>query len=255
MQPDGACLEGLIVRMESLDRRGMSTREETPRLLGAAFLGVVLTSLTSGVLIMSATGSGSVSQILAHVADNATLARLSVLAGMANSVGILVLAAFLYLVLAGQSKVLALFALACWLGEAMFYALGQVGVSGLIPLSQDFVKAGAPDPSYFQVMGEFLYHGVYKLGGTILMFFYCAGGLAWYFLFYRSRLIPRAIPAFGLVVVAVGFAGTVLGLLGNEVPLFAYLPILPFELAIGTWLLLRGTNDGWATPRTPTANE
>ena len=37
--------------------------------------------------------------------------------------------------------------------------------------------------------------------------------------------------------------GTVLGLLGNDVPMFAFLPILLFELTVGTWLLLRGTTD------------
>jgi Domain of unknown function (DUF4386) len=232
----------------------MSSAERSPRLLGAAFLGVVLTSLSSGVLVMSATGSGSVSQILAHVADNVTLARLSIVAGMANSVGIVVLAALLYIVLARYSRVLALMAVACWLGEAMFYALEQIGVSGLIPLSQDFVKAGSPDPSYFRTLGEFLYNGLYKFGGTILMFFYCAGGLAWYGLFYRSRLIPRAIPAFGLAAVSVGLVGTVLGLLGNDVPMLAYLPILPFELTIGTWLLLRGMQDGSGPSKAPTAN-
>jgi hypothetical protein len=225
----------------------MNSTERTPRLLGASFLGVVLTSLTSGVLFMSATGSGSISQILAHVADNVTLARLSIVAGMANSVGIVVLAALLYVVLARYSKVLALIALTCWLGEAMFYALQQIGVSGLIPLSQDFVKAGSPDPSCFQTLGDFLFNGLYKFVGTILMFFYCAGGLAWYGLFYKSRSIPRAIPAYGLVAVSVGLVGTVLGLLGNEVPMLAYLPILPFELTVGTWLLLKGTRGDPAT--------
>jgi hypothetical protein len=92
------------------------------------------------------------------------------------------------------------------------------------------------------------------LSGTILMFFYCAGGMAWYYLFYRSRSIPRAIPAFGLAAVSVGLVGSVLGLLGNDVPMLAYLPILPFELTIGTWLLLRGTSDGSATSKAPTAN-
>jgi hypothetical protein len=225
----------------------MNSTERTPRLLGASFLGVVLTSLTSGVLFMSATGSGSISQILAHVADNVTLTRLSIVAGMANSVGIVVLAALLYVVLARYSKVLALIALTCWLGEAMFYALQQIGVSGLIPLSQDFVKAGSPDPSYFQTLGGFLHNGLYKFAGTILMFFYCAGGLAWYGLFYKSRSIPRAIPAYGVVAVSVGLVGTVLGLLGNDVPMLAYLPILPFELTVGTWLLLRGMRHDPAT--------
>jgi hypothetical protein len=218
----------------------MGTNENAPRLLGAAFLGVVLTSLVSGVLFLSAAGSGSVDQILAHLDANVAMAHVSFVAAMANSVGILALAALLYVVLAGHGRVIALVALGCWLGEAMFYAVGWFGVSGLIPLSQDFVKAGAPDPSFAQTLGAFLYHDVYKLSGTVLMFFYCVGGLGWYFLFYRSQLIPRVIPAFGLVVVAVGLVASVLGLLGNDVGMLGYLPILPFELTIGTWLLLRG---------------
>ena len=163
---------------------GTNENVHAPRFLGAAFLGVVLTSLISGLLIMSATGSGSVSQILARVAEHVTPTRLSVVVGMANSVGIVVLAALLYIVLRKQSKVLAVVALGLWLGEAFFYAVGQMGVLGLIPVSQDFVRAGTPDSSYFQALGELLYTGVYKFGaGTIHMFFYCAGGLAWYWLF------------------------------------------------------------------------
>jgi len=232
----------------------LGTNESAPRYLGAAFLGVVLTSLVSGVLNSSATGSGSVSQVLAHVADNVSVTRLSILVGMANSVGIVVLAALLYIVLGRQSKVIALVALGCWLGEAVFYAAAQVGATGLIPLSQDFVKAGAPDPSSFQTVGEFLYHGIYKLGVTVHMFFYCVGGLGWYYLFYRSRSIPRAIPAFGLAAASAGLLGSVLGLLGNDVPIVAYLPLLPFELTIGTWLLLRGASAGPARSDTQTAN-
>jgi len=222
----------------------MGTNPNAPRFVGAAFLGVVLTSLVSGLLIMSATGSGSVSQILAHVADNVTLTRISVVAGMANSIGIVVLATLLYVVLSRKSRVIALVALGLWLGEALFYAAGQMGVTALIPLSQDFVKAGSPDASYFQALGEFLYHGVFKLGGgTIHMLFYCAGGLAWYWLFYRSRWIPRAIPAFGLLAVSAGLVGTVVALLGSDVGLIPYLPMLPFELTIGTWLLVKGTSE------------
>jgi hypothetical protein len=226
---------------------------KAPRLLGAAFLGVVLTSLVSGVLFMSAAGSGSVSEILAHIAGNVTLAHVSVLAALANTVGILVLAALLYVVLAGQSRVLAIIALACWVGEAVFYAVQWIGVAGLIPLSQDFVKAGAPDPS-FQTLGAFLYNGIYDVSGTILMFLYCVGGLGWYVLLYRSHFIPRVIPAYGLIAVVVGLGGSALGLLGTDVGMLAYLPILPFELVAGAWLLLRGVEDRSATSRAPTAS-
>jgi hypothetical protein len=43
--------------------------------------------------------------------------------------GVLILAVFLYVVLSGQSKVLALVALTCWLAEALAYVLGQIGTT------------------------------------------------------------------------------------------------------------------------------
>ena len=42
--------------------------------------------------------------------------------------------------------------------------LANVGAFALIPLSQDFVAAGAPEPSFYQTMGQFLYDGVHAHG-------------------------------------------------------------------------------------------
>ena len=111
----------------------------------------------------------------------------------------------------------------------------------LIPLSQDFVAAGAPANSYYQALGDFLYSGVtLRLGATTQMFFYCVGGLLWYFLFFRSRYVPRAISLYGLAAVSVALVGIVLEFLGASVPSYVYVPILPFEVIIGGWLLVRG---------------
>jgi hypothetical protein len=73
------------------------------------------------------------------------------------------------------------------------------------------------------------------------MFFYSVGGLLWYFLFFRSNAIPRAVSLFGFLAVCVALVGLVMQFLGYEVSIFVYLPILPFEVIIGTWLVVRGT--------------
>jgi hypothetical protein len=163
----------------------MRTRVSAPRLLGATFLVVVLTSLISGVLLSSAVGSGSYSNLLAHLADNVFLMRLSILAGLANTVGVVILAALLFVVLEGQSRIVALVALGLWLSEAVLYAL-----------------------------------------------------------LYKSRYLPSVIPAYGLAAVSVGLVGVAWQVLGNAVPIVVYLAILPFELTIGTWLLLKGIRTG-----------
>ena len=229
----------------------MNIEKKAPRLLGAAFLIVAVASLISGLLLMSVIGSGSISNSLVNVSHQLTLLRLSSLAGLVTSSGIVVLASLLYIVLRRQNKIIALVALGWWLAEAIFLALSQIGTFALLPLSLDFMQAGAPQHSFYQTLGAFLYNGVYNQGYTIHMWFYCIGGLLWYSLFYTSKYIPRVISLWGLLAVAVGFIGITLQLLGYDVPIFVYLPIGLFEVTIGVWLMLRGIKeqpqDGYAS--------
>jgi hypothetical protein len=221
----------------------MKSKKHAPRLLGAAFLIVVFTSLTSGLLLGSVVGSGSISDILVNISDNLTLMRISNLIDLVTSLGIVVLAVLLYIVLNTQNKIIALVALGWWLAEALFLAISKMGAFALIPLSLEFVKAGAPEHSIYQTLGEFLYHGVYGQGYTIHMWFYCIGGILWYYLFYKSKYIPRVISLWGLIAVAVASVGIVFQFLGYDVPIFVSLPILPFELTIGIWLMLKGIKE------------
>ena len=185
--------------------------------------------------------------MLINISNNLNLMRISILGGMLNSAGIVFLATLLYIVLNKQNKIMALAALGLWLAEAIFYAIMQIGTLALIPLSLDFIKAGTPVNSFYLTLGEFLYNCVYNQGLIIHMWFYCIGGLLWYYLFYRSKYIPRVIPLFGLIAVSVALVGIVFQFFGYEVPIFVFLPILPFELIIGLWLMLRGIKDGSET--------
>lgn len=169
------------------------------------------------------------------------MAHISILGGLANSTGIVILAVLLYLVLQQVNKAIALVALGLWLAEAVFFAVMQLGVLSLIPLSVEYVQVGMPANSMYQTLGAFLYTGLYQNGLAVHMWFYCVGGILWYSLFYKSRMVPRVIPLFGLLTVLVGVVGIAAQLFGEVVPIFVYLPIGLFELIIGFWLLLRGT--------------
>ena len=65
----------------------------------------------------------------------------------------------------------------------------------------------------------------------------------WYSLFYTSKYIPRVISLRGLLAVSVALVGIVFQFFGYDVPIFVFLPIAPFELTIGVWLLLRGIQE------------
>jgi len=221
----------------------MNTQKSAPRLLGAAFLLVAVVSLSSGLLLGSVVGSGSISDILVHVSHQVTLMRLGSLGELMTSAGIVALAGLLYSVLHSQQKLIALVALGCWLAEAISLAFSQIGTLALLPVSLDFVQAGAPVHSYYQTLGAFLYSGVNGLGMTFHMWFYCLGGMLWYALFYTSKYIPRVISLWGLLAVTVALVGIVLQLMGYEVSILVFLPILPFEVTIGGWLLLSGIKE------------
>ena len=112
----------------------------------------------------------------------------------------------------------------------------------LIPLSQQFVEAGAPEPSYFQTLGDFLYRGVDRRGYDIHMLFFCLGGILWYYLLYVSRCIPRVLSVWGLVAVCLLSIPVLVGLYDRDFTLTMVLglPYAPYELFLGVWLIIKG---------------
>ena len=212
------------------------------RLLGAAQLVVFVASMVSERLLVSVVGSGPMTSILVNVAKNLTRMRISNLVALLNSLAIVVLAVMFYIVFYKQYRIIALVALVLFVAEAITLAVSKIGTYGLLPLSQEFVGAGAPEPSYFQTLGDFLYHGFDRLGYDIHMLFFCLGGILWYYLLYSSRLVPRPLAIWGLVAICL-LTIPVLILLytRRSTPLMILgLPYAPFELVLGMWLLVKG---------------
>ena len=224
----------------------MSTSKNTIRLLGAAFLIVFVASMLSGSLLNAAIGSGSISDNLVSISSNLTLMRISILVELVTSIGIVVLAVLLYVVLHKQNEIIALVALGWWLAEAITLAISKIGAFALIPLSLEYVKAGAPDSSYFQTLGHFLYYGVDRQGWFIHMLFFSLGGILWYTLFYRSKDIPRVLSVWGIVAVSLVLVNVLLVLFDPnfDLVMIILVPYLLFEALIGPWLMVKGIRDG-----------
>ncbi len=231
----------------------MNPDKQTVKLLGAAFLIVFIVSILSDDLFNRAIGSGTISEILVNVSGNLTLLRLSNLVALAlQSTGIIALAVLLYIVFNKQHKIMALVALGWWVAEAITLAVSRLGTIALIPLSRDFVAAGTPEPSHYQALGEFLLYGVAKTGYDIHGLFFCLGSILWYYLFYKTRYIPRFLSVWGLATV---FPILIYGLLtlydrdiASAIPLIVIgVPYILFEALIGPWLMVKGIQDGSET--------
>lgn len=131
-----------------------------------------------------------------------------------------------------------------FLAEAIILAISKLGAYALIPLSLEFVKAGAPNSSYFQTLGDFFYLRLYNQGYDIHWLFFCVGGILWYYLLDKSKYLPRVLSVWGLASICLLSINNLLVLfdpgIGRIFPLL--IPYIPFELVIGVWLMVKGFN-------------
>ena len=221
----------------------MDTDVNTIRLLGAAQLIVFVSAILSELLLKSVVGSGSISDILVNISKNVSQMRISNLVALVDSLGIVFLAVLFYVVFNRQYEIIALVALGFFLAEAITLAVSKLGAFALIPLSQEFIEAGAPEPSYFQALSDFLYHGVDRQGYHIHNLFFCLGGILWYYLFLKSGYIPQALSLWGLVAVSLLLIPVLLQIYYRDFThpvMVVGLPYLPFELFLGVWLIATG---------------
>jgi hypothetical protein len=78
-----------------------------------------------------------------------------------------------------------------------------------------------------------------------VLVFLCLGTLVFCYLLFRSRYVPRALAAYGIVSFAILLVGALVRLLAPgyaEAALLSYAPGILFELGIGAWLLLQGVD-------------
>ncbi len=129
--------------------------------------------------------------------------------------------------------------------EGVLFIVSVVSLLSLLTLSQEFVKAGALDASYFQTIGTLLqeenywaYHmGTISFGLAAPMFYY---------LLYQSKLIPRWLSGWGLLGVPLWLAVSLLIMFGldpsSTISTLLYLPIGVNEMVLAVWLIVKGFN-------------
>jgi len=223
----------------------LSSEINTIRLLGATQFFVIVLGIIGAYFIETAVGTGSISEILVNISQNERLLRIGNLVVLVESVLIVVLGVLFYSVFKDQYNIISLVALCSFLAEAITKAAANLGTWALIPLSQEFVSAGTPDPSYFLTLGDFLYYGLDKKFYEIHMLFFCFGAILFYYLFYITSYIPRWLSIWGLASVCLLAIPTLFVLYDPDFlpgAIVLALPYFPFEFALGLWLMIKGVN-------------
>jgi hypothetical protein len=172
------------------------------------------------------------------------LVRLAALFDIVNGLTAFGTAVALYSVVKRQHEGLAIGFVASRLFEAAILFIGVVSVVSIAILRE--TAATAADPASLMATGTTLvtlYTTAFVLGTGIPAL--NAFLLGW--LLYRSRLVPRAIPALGLIgapLFTSYLVGYVLGITGPGTvwQAIGVAPIFIWELAIGLWMTFKGFN-------------
>jgi hypothetical protein len=220
----------------------MNTVSRTYRILGVAFLLQFVTSFSSGAFLRQAWFvPGNIGETMLKIANNPWLMRANILIDTLTALGVIFLGAMLFVTLRHQNEKMALVALGFYLLEAALLAASRTQAFSLLRISQEYVAAG--QPAYLQTMASLAYASMDFVGNTLHMLAFCPGGILFYFLLYKSGVVPRALSLWGLITVFPMLIGTLTQVFGYTIPFVFYAPYVPFEFVVGVWILVKGIKD------------
>jgi Domain of unknown function (DUF4386) len=164
-----------------------------------------------------------------------------------NNIGIVFIAVFAFPMLRKLDETLAVAYLTVRIIEGAVMLFGIAATLLLIPLGQEFVKAGASGEIWFHTIGDVLKQlkllGLTELSLPLLGL----GGMIFAWQMFRFRLVPRFISGVGLIGYALVFNGGIASWfdLIDATPFgpatFLAIPVALFEiLLLPFWLLFKG---------------
>ena len=162
------------------------------------------------------------------------------------SLGVVGIAILLYPILEKHNRIIAITYVCSRVMECLLLIIGVIVYFLLLTLSQEFIKAGSPDSSYFQILANVAVEARYS-GYHVAMIILSIASIMLCYLLYETLLIPRTISVVGIIGYALVFVSAPLDLLGiidtTGTGGILYVPGALFELLLlPIWLFVKGFN-------------
>ena len=216
------------------------TRTTNARIAGFTFLFYIAVGITSMVLSGRATGGEGTAAKLASIAQHVPQMRINMGLGLITSFTALLLAVALYGITRDEDHELAVFGLACRVGEGMLGVVSTLATLGLLWLAT--AGAGAPDAAGAEALAALL---LKVEGWNVLLAatLFAVGSTVFSWLLLRGRMIPISLAWLGVVasiLLVVCLPLQLAGFLGGPITQLVWLPMLAFEVPLGLWLIIKG---------------
>lgn len=222
------------------DRVAATTQRAYARLAGLMYFVVLVFDIVGGVIVSRIAGSGSFIAISHRIVASETLYRIGLCCGLVGSLSTIFLAIGLYVAVRPADANLALTALLFRTAESAIGGMGAILGFTVLQIHVAASPASAFDANQLGALAD-LYSGV---GTDIAAIFFSLGSTIFFYVFLKSRYIPRLLSGWGifasLVYAAVWFVSLILPHDAATAAAYGSVPILLAELSTGLWLLIAG---------------
>ena len=135
--------------------------------------------------------------------------------------------------------------------ETATYLALVIGWLSLTSISQGYANGTAADTLYFQSLGDVVLRAHDQIGHVLTIVF-VLGALMFYYVLYRSKLVPRWLSGWGLLAAIPYFVSGILGLfavlsLTSPGQMVLVLPLAVQEMVLAGWLIVKGFNSSSVT--------
>jgi hypothetical protein len=210
------------------------------RVAGFLYLWLIIADLVGLLTISHIVGSGTFAETTKRIVASEHLYRVALSSELIESVSAVLLAFALYVTLKPVDKLLAQIALYWRLGESFMGGVMSVFSFLTLRVYNPRQSFGVLGTDQSQALVGLTHHGAsvaYDISGI----FFSVGSTLFFYLFFKSRYIPRILSAFGvfasLIVTIICFGGLIFPEHAATLQ-YGWVPIAVAEITTGFWLML-----------------
>ena len=215
----------------------------------ARIVGVLFIIATAAPLLSVAFGPVIIGpEDLAKVwllAANENQVRIGALLEFTMAVAVAAIPVWMYPILKKYNESMALWYVVGRLIEGLMFTIGIISLLTLLTLSKEFALAGAPDAAYYQILGTAIL--AIRSGQSVFaQFGFSLGSVMFYYILYKSKLVPRWLSGWSLIGAVLFLASAFLAMFGygseSTVYLLMNAPGGVGEMVFAVWLIVKGFN-------------
>ncbi len=210
------------------------------RVAGFLLLWLIVTGLAGELTISHIVGTGDFAEIAKKVAASERLYRLALSSELIETMSAALLAFALYVTLKPVDKFLAQLAMYMRLGESFIGGAGMIVSFVRLRLYTSTTASAALGTGSSQALVSLMRDAGFAVYNISAIFF-SIGSLLFFYLFFRSRYIPRVLAGFGVfasvVVTMICFGGLIFPQHAAKLQ-YGWAPMAIAEVTLGIWLML-----------------